>query len=513
MNGGPLRVLNLEPDAGDHELVRRHAVSTGLAAEFTRAANRAEFEAALGRGTFDVILADHCVPGYDGMAALESAQALRPGVPYIIVSDSTGEDRAAECIRRGASDFVHKDRLERLPAAIARAMRGEGGRQPRPDADLLQAQKMELVGRLAGGIAHDFNNLLTIISGYVCMLLDSDSLPPAAGEALKRTFAASQRATGLVRQLLLLRRKLSLTPAVIDLNTEVGLIAGELRETLGESVVVEFEPSPDSPRVSADVGMLDQLMTNLANNARDAMARGGRLTFAVGLGSPGREKAQEQRPARTGDFASLTVRDTGCGIPAPALPRIFEPFFTTKKEGRGSGMGLAIARDIVERHGGWIEVETEVGAGTEFRIYLPLTQAGLTSSPGPGRGPAPKLETRTILLVEDEPGVREFAAAVLQQDGHRLLQARSGESALETWRWHSARIDLLLTDVVLPGEFSGPQLAAKLQAEKPALRVILTTGYGNEPVASQAEDSAPHPVLMKPYTPRSLLRAVHGALA
>ncbi|HXQ81425.1 MAG TPA: response regulator [Opitutaceae bacterium] len=513
MNGGPLRVLSLEPDAGDHERVCRHAVSAGLSAEFTRAANRAEFEAALKRGAVDLILADHCIPGYGGMEALESAQTLRPGVPYIIVSGSTGEDRAAECIRRGASDFVHKDRLDRLPEAIARATQGTAERQSGPEADLLPAQKMELVGKMAGGIAHDLNNLLTIISGYVCMLLDSDSLPPAASEPLKRVFAASHQATGVVRQLLLLRRRRTLTTEVIDLNAEVGLMAGTLRELLGRAVVVEFEPSPDSPRVSADVGMLEQLLSNLADNARDAMARGGRLTIAVGLRPPTGEVAPEGHHARTGGHASLTVRDTGCGIPAPLIPRIFEPFFTTKQEGRGTGMGLAIVQDIVRRHGGWIEVKTEVGVGTEFRIYLPLTQAELAASPGVGRGPAPTAATRTLLLVEDEPGVREFTAAVLQQDGYRLLQARSGEGALETWRWHSARIDLLLTDVVLPGELSGPQLAAKLQAEKPALRVVLTTGHGHGAAAAQAGDGAPGPVLMKPYTPRSLLKAVHEALA
>ncbi len=615
-------------------MVRRHAASIGVPLEFSRASSRAEFEAALKRGNVDLILADHSIPGFNGMAALESAQTLLPGVPYIIVSDSIGEDRVADCIRAGACDFVHKERMDRLPAAISRAAKGSGEHGPRLDAeerfremaenirdvfwvcaadtgkvlyvspayegiwgkppdslfskqgewpesvveedrnevlkarrklaaglsyqveyrierpdhserwildrgfpvpdkggrparvvgvaaditerkrlevDLLQAQKMEFVGKLAGGIAHDFNNLLTIISGYVSMLLDKESLPPAASESLKRVFTASRRATGLVRQLLLFSRKRSPRREVIDLNTEIEMMTDMLRRLLGETITVECVQSPDSPRVSADVGMLEQVLVNLAINARDAMGRGGRLTVSVGLRPHAGDKGLEQRPARPGEFACVSVRDTGSGIPAPILPRIFEPFFTTKEEGRGTGLGLATAQDIVKRHDGWIEVETEIGVGTEFRICLPLTRADV-SAPAPDHGQASKAGKATLLLVEDEANVREFAAAVLQQDGYSVLQAKSGESALEVWKWHSAKINVLLTDVVLPGEYSGPQLGAKLLAEKPTLKVILTTGYSRDAVTPRSGAGAAPNVLNKPYTPRALLQAVHDAL-
>jgi CheY-like chemotaxis protein len=207
------------------------------------------------------------------------------------------------------------------------------------------------------------------------------------------------------------------------------------------------------------------------------------------------------------------VRDTGAGIPAAILPRIFEPFFTTKDDGRGTGLGLATARDIAKRHDGWIDVETEVGVGTVFRVYLPLTRAKVEALPEADARNLPKSGKGTILLVEDEANVREFAAAVLQQDGYTLLQAKSGENALEVWRWHSARIDLLLTDVVLPGELSGVQLAERLKAEKPGLRVALATGYSRESVGAQSEEAKAFFVLSKPYTPRSLLQAVHEVLA
>jgi nitrogen-specific signal transduction histidine kinase/ActR/RegA family two-component response regulator len=379
------------------------------------------------------------------------------------------------------------------------------------EADLIHSQKMEFVGKLAGGVVHDFNNLLTIISGYVSMLLDKEDLPPASAEALKRVFTASRQATGLVHQLLLFSRKRTPRREVVDLNAEVESMVAMLRRLLGETVTVEFESSPDAPRVSADVGMLEQVLMNLAINARDAMPRGGRLRVSVGLRPREEGGPPAGRPARRGEYACLTVSDSGCGIPPAVLPRIFEPFFTTRVDGRGAGLGLATAQDIVRRHDGWIDVESTVGSGTAFRIYLPLTSASLAPAGAAELG-AVKASKGLILLVEDEAAVREFTAAVLQQDGYTILQARSGENALEVWRWHGAKIDLLLSDVVLPGELSGPQLAARLQAEKPSLKAVLATGYGRESVGREPGQEPPLFVLGKPYTPKSLLRAVREAL-
>jgi PAS domain S-box-containing protein len=381
----------------------------------------------------------------------------------------------------------------------------------RLEAELIHAQKMEFVGKLAGGIAHDFNNLLTIISGYVSMLLDREELPPSSAEALKRVFTASRQATGLVRQLLLFSRKRTPRREVVDLNAEVESLAAMLRRLLGETITVEFEASPDAPRVSADIGMLEQALLNMAINARDAMPRGGRLVVSVGLRPREGSRLPDGQPARRGEYACLTVKDTGCGMAPEVLPRIFEPFFTTKESGHGAGLGLATAQDIVRRHDGWIDVETAVGAGTAFRIYLPLTSANLAPAGAPERGAA-SASKGLILLVEDEAAVREFTAAVLQQDGYTILQARSGESALEVWRWHGGKIDLLLSDVVLPGELSGPLLAARLQAEKPSLKAILATGYAKESVGQEPGQGPPLVVLSKPYTPKSLLRAVKEAL-
>jgi CheY-like chemotaxis protein len=315
-----------------------------------------------------------------------------------------------------------------------------------------------------------------------------------------------------VRQLLLFSRKRTPKREVIDLNTEIEVMAGMLQRLLGEMIVVDFEPASENPRVSADVGMLEQVLMNLAVNARDAMHRGGRLSISVGLQARGGSRPPIEASGKRADYACIAVRDTGCGIPAPILPRIFEPFFTTKDEGRGTGLGLATAKDIVKRHDGSIDVETTVGVGTVFRIFLPLTRAEVPVLSESDARHFPKTGKGTILLVEDEANVREFAAAVLQQDGYTLLQAKSGENAVEVWKWHSARIDLLLTDVVLPGELSGLQLGEKLQAEKPSLRIVHATGYSREAVAPQAKGGKALYVLTKPYTPRSLLQAVHEVL-
>jgi signal transduction histidine kinase/ActR/RegA family two-component response regulator len=517
-NRDPLRVLHLEADDGDHERVRRAALKAGLNPAFERAKSLPELEAALRRGGLDLVLADLDAPGCGGATGLGAALAAHPGVPCIVVSGSVGEEAVADCLRMGAVDFVHKERLGRLPAAVARALGAAAPRAPGNErregrgADSLHAQKVEFVGKLAGGVAHDFNNLLTIITGYVSMLLDREDLPPASAEVLKRVFTASRQATGLVHQLLLFSRKRAFRREVIDLNAEVEAIVDMLRRLLGEAIAVDFEPSPDSPRVHADVGMLEQVLMNLAINARDAMPRGGRLAVRVGLRPGDGTGAPAGSPARPGAFACISVRDTGCGIPAEAQPRVFEPFFSTKGDSRGAGLGLATAQDIVMRHDGWIDFETAVGSGTVFRVYLPLTNASPAAG-SPGAGGTTKGAKGLVLLVEDEAAVREFTAAVLQQDGYAVLQARSGESALEAWRWHAARIDLLVSDVVLPGDLSGPLLAARLQAEKPSLRAILATGYGKDAVVQQMAQASTLAVLSKPYTPKSLLRAVGDAMA
>ena len=529
MNREPLRVVNFEANAEDHERIRNHAASALLPLFFERVAGFEAYEASLKRGKIDLILADHTIPGCKGSEMLERARIYAPETPYILVSGSVSEEEVADCVAMGACGFVHKDRLERLPQAILRAIGApedaalaQGTRRPLKGriedtaptfqrSELQQTQKMELVGNLAGSIAHDFNNLLTIISGYASMLLDKEDLPPVSSEALKRIFTASRQATGLVQQLQLFGRKHAPKREVIDLNTEVEVIAAMLKRFLGDKISVAFEAHRENPRVSVDLGMLEQAIINLASNARDAMPQGGRLTLTVGT-LPHGTRPPPPSSCPPGDYAFISVEDSGCGISEENLSKIFEPFFTTKEEGRGTGLGLPTVWDIVDRHGGWIDVQSREGIGSTFRICLPLTRAAVENLSLREGATDPRPGKRTILVVEDEANVREFATAVLQQDGYAILQAKSSDAALEVWKWHSQRIDLLLTDVVLPGELSGPQLSVRLQSEKPVLKVILTTGYSRETVDSQSPDARSQFILNKPYTPRNLLRAVREML-
>jgi len=381
------------------------------------------------------------------------------------------------------------------------------------EAQLLQAQKMEAVGQLAGGMAHDFNNVLAVVIGYARILLDRGTMPAEAIEPLTQIFIAGSRAANLTRQLLIFSRKEAVHQRPIDLNEIASEISKMLRRLIGEHITLDVALAPVPCTAEADAGMMEQVLMNLAVNARDAMPRGGTLTIATEHIAIADAAARHHPAARTGEFIGLSVRDTGCGIPAENLPRIFEPFFTTKEVGQGTGLGLAMVFGIVQQHQGWIEVESVVGAGTCFRILLPTVPNVVAT-----RGTSHPLKTatsrgsETLLLVEDEPAVREFAAAVLGGAGYRVLQAHSGVDALEVWKWHASRIALLVTDLVMPDGLGGVELAARLRKEKPALRVVLTSGYPNESIGAEFRPPAGTLFIQKPYKPQELAQVVRDAL-
>jgi two-component system cell cycle sensor histidine kinase/response regulator CckA len=381
------------------------------------------------------------------------------------------------------------------------------------EAQLLQAQKMEAVGQLAGGLAHDFNNVLTVVIGYARVLLDRGTMPPDAIGPLTQIFTAGNRAANLTRQLLVFSCKQAVDRRALDLNQVAGEISEMLRRLIGEHIKLELALSRDPCPVEADAGMMEQVIMNLAVNARDAMPNGGTLTIATECLVLDGPAAARHPGARPGAFVCLSVRDTGCGIPPENHPRIFEPFFTTKEVGHGTGLGLAMVFGIMQQHQGWIELESKVGAGTCFRILLP-------AGPPAAEVPADQLAgtaaasrgAETMLLVEDEPAVREFAAAVLRSHGYRVLQACSGVDALEVWKWHGPRIALLLTDLVMPDGLGGVELAARLRREKPTLKVVLTSGYANETIGQEFHPPAGTHFIHKPYQPQMLVQAVRDAL-
>ncbi len=663
----PVRVLHLEDNVNDRDLISRALLRAGLRCEFFYAANEPEFYAGLRGRDIDLILSDFTLPGYGGVEALAYSQEHYPEVPYLFVSGTIGEERVVESLKNGAVDCVLKSNLSRLPGAVRSAMREVGERHrrhlaeqalresearfremartvrdvfwiARPDArrliyvspgyeqiwgrmveelharpelwleaihpddrslvetaftalsagqevrieyrisrpdgpirwvenraypsrdnegrmahavgvvaditdrrqlqeQLLQAQKMEALGRLAGGVAHDFNNLLTVINGYASHTLARRDLPEHVVHPLRQIYSAGERAANLTRRLLVFSRKEAMNLKPLDMNACIQETVTLLGRLIGEDIALSLLLAPGLPPVEADAGMIEQVLMNLAVNARDAMPAGGQVIIRTEPREIDASEARTQPARRAGRFVRLSVTDTGAGIPAEVLPRIFEPFFTTKKSGESTGLGLAMIFGIAEKHRGWVEVESRVAEGTTFHVFIPAlpdaesecppasgSASAPASGPAPSAGPAPGVDPapisrpggasggETILLVEDEQAVREFARAVLQHHGYRVLQAASGKDALETWKWHGPRIRLLLTDLVLPDDLSGLELARRLRVEAPELKVILASGYSRDRIDRHSPLPGTIRFLQKPYQPRLLAEVVRETL-
>jgi two-component system cell cycle sensor histidine kinase/response regulator CckA len=357
---------------------------------------------------------------------------------------------------------------------------------------LLQAQKMEAIGQLSGGIAHDFNNLLTVILGHVTML-ESEQLSEDALDSVLSIKTAGERAANLTRQLLLFARREAMRLRPIDLNETVENTIRMLRRIVGEDISLEFVRSREALPIEGDPGMLDVVLMNLAVNARDAMPRGGSIVIQTGV----KQITSDAGPWAEQWRAILSVSDTGHGIPPEAMPHVFEPFFTTKEVGKGTGLGLATVFGIVQQHEGSIRVESDP-TGTTFRISLPMIGASHMQSNPSSASQVPG-GSETILLVEDAPAISRLTEKYLKRLGYRVLAAANGPEALELWKQNAPTIQLLLTDVIMPGGISGTELAARLTSERPGLPVIFASGYTNlpEPAAILLEESVNF--LAKPY--------------
>jgi PAS domain S-box-containing protein len=380
------------------------------------------------------------------------------------------------------------------------------------EAQLRQSQKMESVGQLAGGIAHDFNNLLTVISGHTGLLLALPNLPPPVAEPVREIAEAARRAADLTRQLLTFSRKNVLQPLVMDLNEVVNNVGKMLRRILGEDIDLEINFSPNLPSIKADLGMIEQVLLNLAVNSRDAMPRGGRLRIATTSVMIEKAHLVQNPEASTGRYVCLSFADTGCGIPPENLPRIFEPFFTTKELDRGTGLGLATVYGIVKQHQGWIEVASKINQGTTFQIYLPACSekgGALAMSAGEQRVIG---GTETLLVVEDEAPLLKLIHHILGSYGYEVLGCSTGKAALELWEQHRKKIDLLLTDMILPDGMAGPELADILKSSKPTIKVVYTSGYNTEKLAKDFTLDRNSTFIQKPFHARKLAETVYDCL-
>jgi two-component system cell cycle sensor histidine kinase/response regulator CckA len=382
------------------------------------------------------------------------------------------------------------------------------------EAQLRQAQKMEVIGRMAAGIAHEFNNLLTVIQGDVGLLQSANPSQVDSNALLDQIMQASQRAATFTRQLLAFSRKQVLQPRVLDLCEIMLRTRKMLSRLVGEKFEVKIHCETESVSVRADEGGLEQILMNLVLNARDAMPDGGTVEISAALVTlDEKDAARNPQEARPGRFACLRVIDHGSGMSSQVLSRIFDPFFTTKDVGKGTGLGLSTIHGIVKQHEGWVEVTSEVGKGSTFEVFLPScdstpAQAVLMEKPAAlaeGKG-------EVILVVEDEVAVRELACMALRKRGYQVLNAPNGPAAIEVWQKSTTAVNLLLTDMVMPNGMSGGELAKDLAGRNPKLKIIYTSGYSPEILKQDSLLAQGINFLPKPYDLPALLKAVRLCL-
>lgn len=374
-----------------------------------------------------------------------------------------------------------------------------------------QAQKMEAIGQLAGGVAHDFNNLLVIIQGFASLLTE-ENLTADGAESVRQITQAASRASNLTRQLLAFSRRQVMQRQHVDLNLIVENLHSMLLRIVGEDVRLRVSLADKPLLTHADSSQIDQIILNLVVNSRDAMSGGGEISLETTERTLSEQDVEEHVGARAGRFVCLRVGDTGSGIPAQDLPHIFEPFFTTKSSGKGTGLGLSTVYGIVTQHGGSVRVMSEVDRGTTFEIYLPASDAEpAPTAPWPSESKASR-GTETILVVEDDPDVRKLTCSVLSRQGYRILEASRAAEALELWDREGGNVDLLLTDMIMPGGMSGRELANRLRERKPDLRIVLTSGYSPEIAGSEVCSPNGERFIQKPAPIAELLQIVRRCL-
>jgi len=626
-----VRILVLEDNDADAELVEVELRRAELDFTARRVVTRPDFERALREFLPDIIVSDHQLPQFSGVAALELARARAPHAPFILLTGSLDEETAVEYMKAGAADYILKGRLTRLGPAVRGALERErmkrqlrereeyfrslieqamdiiavldadgavryaspsvlpllgygaeelvgqyifdlvhpddvgpalrvfaegvatrqGGRllglQVRHkdgtyrsleaigryllddpvvrgvvinardvterrslERQLLQAQKMEAVGRLAGGIAHDFNNVLTAILGYVDLLLDGlPTLSPLRPD-IQEIRTAAERAAGLTRQLLAFSRKQVLQMRTLDLNELLTDIDKLLRRLLREDIDMVTKLDPRLGAVRADSGQLEQVVVNLAVNARDAMPGGGRLTIETRNAELDEAYTREHVPVRPGRYVMFALSDTGTGMSPETMAHLFEPFFTTKEAGKGTGLGLATVYGIVKQSGGYVWCYSELGHGTTFTVYLPRVDEPV--DPLPVRVAARSTRgSETVLVVEDEPGLRALTRRLLEKHGYTVLEAATADAAAALARDYPGPIHLLLADVVLPGG-SGRALADALLSQRADVRVLFMSGYTEDAIVHRGVLAANTPFLHKPFSADTLTAKVREVL-
>ena len=516
----PLRVLIVEDSEDDVALVVAELGRGGFDVTWQRVDSGLGLESELATNAWDVVISDHSLPQFCAPDALQIVRERAGDLPFIIVSGSIGETQAVAAMRAGANDYLLKGHLARLTPAVERELAEATQRRKREEAEdalrrteeqLRHAQKMEAIGRLAGGIAHDFNNLLTAILGYSELVLAT--MPPdAAGRAdIEEIWNAGKRAGGLTQQLLAFSRQQVLDTRVVQVNDIIANVEKLLRRVIGEDVELVVDLDAAVRPVRVDSGQIEQVLMNLAVNARDAMPGGGLLSLRSRLRILTEPLQVHDVALAAGPYAYVTVSDSGTGMPPEVVARIFEPFFTTKEPGKGTGLGLSTVYGIVRQSDGAIAVVSQPGRGTEFGIYLPCADAPLEEDRPAIETPLTVLGSESVLVVDDESGIRTLVRRVLEPLGYRVLSAADGLEALDFVAEHDRPIDLLITDVVMPG-MGGRELVRRLSERRCRLPVLFLSGYPEATHVDTAVSNRARAFLMKPFTPAALTRKVRDLL-
>jgi two-component system cell cycle sensor histidine kinase/response regulator CckA len=516
----PKRVLIVDDDEGSRRSLALVLGKKGYEVE-TGSTGREALQKAKD-GFFDVALLDIRMPDVQGVELLAPLKETHPDIALIVMTGYASayitKPLDLDAVLSKVEDIFEKQRLivenrrlyEAVVQELTQRLRVEEERE-KVQAQLFQAQKMEAIGRLAGGIAHDFNNLLTVLLGYSEFVLECLGPGDELREDVGQIQQIAQRATALTHQLLAFSRNQPFQPQVIEFNALIAGLEDMLRRLLGEGVKLDVTLGSDSMSIKADPGEIEQVVINLAVNARDAMPGGGTLTIWAGKVIVDQKHCQSVPEARSGTFACLSVADTGMGMDQETAAHIFEPFFTTKE--RGTGLGLAVVYGIVKQHEGWIEVRSTRGEGSTFAVHLPLFAVDATEAPEDERSLVGlQGQGERILLVEDEGPVRSVATAMLQRHGYVVTAVETAEQALDVFEWANGTFDLVFSDVVLPG-LSGFQLADRLLSRRPGLPILLSSGYLGEGVEWPILQERGFHFLQKPYAVWDLLDAIQEVLA
>jgi len=444
--------------------------------------------------------------------ALEGIRARGIDLPVIVIATPAGYAEVREALQAGAADHLDRAGLGRLTGAVARELRAVALRRQVAvlEDQFRQAQKMEAVGQMAGGVAHDFNNLLTVISGYSDLLLSGGDLKTSQRTALEEIRRSAERGGDLTYQLLAFARRSPRQTRQVCVNDLIIQFHELVRRIIGDHITVVTLPKADPDTVEADPRRLEQVVMNLVMNARDAMPGGGTLTLETTSVEVGQSVTEGGAGLQPGPYVLLAITDTGIGMDAETLSHVFEPYFTTKGPGRGTGLGLVTAMAIVRQAGGTIRIASRPRQGSIARVYLPLVRADV-----PYRetdvDPEPRRGTEKVLVVEDDAHVRKVVVAVLESRGYCVLEAARGPDAVRLSLDHKGSIDLILTDLVMPGT-SGPEVARLVQAQCPKAHVLYMSGYADEAEVHYRISESGAAFLAKPFLPSALARKVREVL-